>query len=91
MLRGVIGLQDPGLRLVCLTEGITALFAHTLDLSHLADGLLELFHATTHLLAMIQVIETDKEGRKHTEADNPGYCTSGSPGYGDTFEGSTSS
>lgn len=51
MLRGIVGLQDPGLRLVCLTEGIAALFPHTLDLSDLADGLLELFHAVDTLVS----------------------------------------
>lgn len=43
--RRVISLQDPCLRLVCLREGITTLFAHTLDLANFSDSLLKLFHS----------------------------------------------
>jgi hypothetical protein len=45
MLRRVVGLQDPRLRLVGLGEGIAALFAHALDLTDFANGFLELFHS----------------------------------------------
>ena len=41
---GVVGLKDTILALVRLTEGVTSLFAHALDLPDLADGLLELLH-----------------------------------------------
>ena len=51
MLCRIVSLEHAGLRLVGLREGVTALFAHALDLADLADGLLELFHAVILSLA----------------------------------------
>lgn len=45
MLRRIIRLQHPGLRLIGLRKGIPALLAHALHLPNLTDGLLELLHA----------------------------------------------
>lgn len=42
--RGIVRLQHPCLRLVCLRERIAALFAHPLYLSYLPDRFLELLH-----------------------------------------------
>jgi len=103
VLGGVVRLQDPGLRLVGLREGVPALLAHALHLPDLADGLLELLHAvggggemSVHLFEDRAGKEREGEGRvsedvKHTVACSPECCTSGSPGCGGTSGGSTSS
>lgn len=45
----IIRLQHSRLTFVCLRESITALLAHTLDLSDLANGFLELLHSAKTL------------------------------------------
>jgi len=53
-LGGIVGVQNTHLTtIVCLGEGVTALFAHTLDLANLPDSLLELFHARTVVLHVV--------------------------------------
>lgn len=81
---GVVSLEYASLRLVGLGEGVSALFAHALDLSDFSDGLLELLHSVNN-----QYCSHRKRIEIRTLACNLGCCTSGSPGYGGRSWGST--
>jgi len=87
VLRGIVSLQNTSLGLVCLGEGVTALFAHALHLAHLPDGLLELLHPGEFISSDRKTGAGEEGGGRENECqrtvvDNLGCCIFGFLGRG---------
>lgn len=69
VLRRVVRLQHPGLRLVGLREGVAALLAHALHLPDLADRLLELLHP---VIGEKEYPVSERANKKKSQKKGPG-------------------